>query len=128
MSFLAKPFRLIKKIALSFADDDYIAIDGATQKTRKMSAITLLTITSANIAPEYTQTTYDEGEIRLHEGLLYKCSVQGGIQSAEPWTAAHWTRTTLVEWIQERFGNGLLMVNELPQNPDEDTWYATPEN
>ena len=57
------------------------------------SAQTANTKLSAMIAPEYTKTTYSEGDIRTHSGKLYKAKQD--IETAENWTAAHWEETTV---------------------------------
>lgn len=48
------------------------------------------------IAPDYsTKSTYEEGDLVVHSDKLYVCSTE--IETAEAWTAAHWTETTLAE-------------------------------
>lgn len=48
------------------------------------------------IAPDYSATsTYAKGDLVVHGDKLYKCST--AIATAEAWTAAHWTETTMAE-------------------------------
>lgn len=48
------------------------------------------------IAPDYSaKSTYAEGALVVHSDKLYTCSTE--IETAEAWTAAHWTETTLAE-------------------------------
>ncbi len=47
----------------------------------------------AQIAPEYTKTTYTKGDIRSHSGKLYEA--KQNIGTAEDWTAAHWQEITI---------------------------------
>lgn len=48
---------------------------------------------SAMIAPEYTKTTYAQGDHVTHNGKYYVCNTDIG--TAEDWTAAHWTEKTV---------------------------------
>ena len=49
---------------------------------------------TAALAAAYSETaTYAVGDAVTHDGKLYKCSV--AITTAEAWTAAHWTETTV---------------------------------
>ena len=53
---------------------------------------------SAIIAPEYDATkTYAADSFVTHGGDLY--TNENAIGTAEPWTAAHWTKTTVAELI-----------------------------
>ena len=48
----------------------------------------------SDIAPAYSASaTYDVGDYCIYNGAFYKCST--AITTAEPWTAAHWTQTTV---------------------------------
>ena len=55
------------------------------------------TAISAMIAPEYTKKTYSEGDVVTHGGKLY--AAKADIETAENWTAAHWTQTTVTALI-----------------------------
>ena len=49
---------------------------------------------TASLAAAYSETaTYAVGDAVTHDGKLYKCSV--AITTAETWTPAHWTETTV---------------------------------
>ena len=49
---------------------------------------------TASLAAAYSETaTYAVGDAVTHDGKLYKCSV--AITTAEAWTPAHWTETTV---------------------------------
>lgn len=51
-------------------------------------------------ADAYDDTaTYAEGELCIYNNTLYVCTVSGGITTPEPWTAAHWTATTIASLI-----------------------------
>lgn len=48
----------------------------------------------SDIAPAYSASaTYSVGDYCVYNGAFYKCST--AITTAEPWTAAHWTQTTV---------------------------------
>lgn len=57
---------------------------------------TLVIGSSAMIAPAYTKTTYAAKSLVTHDGKLYTNANQ--IATAEDWTAAHWTETTVAAW------------------------------
>ena len=65
---------------------------------------------NSNMSAAYSALTppIAEGTICMHNGLLYYCSVPGGIQTAEAWTAAHWTRTNITEQIGSVKNGGVL--------------------
>ena len=49
---------------------------------------------TASLAAAYSETeTYAVGDAVTHDGKLYKCAV--AITTAEAWTPAHWTETTV---------------------------------
>ena len=49
---------------------------------------------TVSLSAAYSETaTYAVGDAVTHDGKLYKCSV--AITTAEAWTAAHWTETTV---------------------------------
>ena len=59
-----------------------------------------------NAAPEYDATaTYALGDLCVHDNLLYSCST--AIETAEDWTAAHWTRATLAEAVLGMINQGV---------------------
>ena len=69
----------------------------------------------AMIAPEYTKTTYSKGDIRTHEGKLYKA--KDNIGTAEDWTSSHWDEITV--------GGQIVALDSavatIPTNIDEDS-------
>lgn len=50
-------------------------------------------VTSDQIAPEYTQQVYDVGDMRIHDGVLYRCTT--AIPVGEAWTASHWEEVSV---------------------------------
>lgn len=48
------------------------------------------------IAPAYKKQTYAAKSLVTHDGKLYTNANQ--IATAEDWTAAHWTETTVAAW------------------------------
>lgn len=52
---------------------------------------------SAIIAPAYSKKTYSANSVVTHNGKLYTNSA--AIETAEDWTAAHWTETTVAELL-----------------------------
>lgn len=54
-----------------------------------------------SIAPAYSSLTFpvEYGTLCMYARRLYYCSVNGGIQTAETWTAEHWTQTKLSEIV-----------------------------
>ena len=57
-----------------------------------------ITALLAIFAPAYSATsTYAEGALVTHGNKLYACST--AIETAEEWTAAHWTETTISEQL-----------------------------
>lgn len=58
-----------------------------------------------NLAAEYDSTsTYAVGDYCTHDGTLYKCST--AINTAEAWTAAHWTAVTVTAEMANSGGGG----------------------
>lgn len=56
-----------------------------------------------SLAPAYSaSSTYAVGDIVLHEGQLYECST--AINTAEEWTAAHWTAKTVADEVSSLKG------------------------
>lgn len=82
----------------------YLIIDSALE-TKKFplellaKAVSLLTIVY-NLAPAYDSTrTYAEGELCTQLYTLYRCTLPGGIVTAEPWTVTHWSATSVSEIV-----------------------------
>ena len=49
-----------------------------------------------DISDAYDDTaTYSEGEIVIYDGVIYECTVTGGITTPESWDPTHWTATTI---------------------------------
>lgn len=49
-----------------------------------------------DISDAYDDTaTYAEGDIVIYDGVLYECTVTGGITTPESWDPTHWTTTTI---------------------------------
>lgn len=48
------------------------------------------------IAPAYKKQTYAADSLVTHDGKLYTNA--NAIATAEDWTAAHWTETTVAAW------------------------------
>lgn len=56
---------------------------------------------NGNIGDVYASSrTYKIGELCIHDNTLYRCTT--AITTAEDWTAAHWTATTIAEEIENR--------------------------
>ena len=55
---------------------------------------------NGNISDAYARGTYKVGELCIHDNTLYRCIT--AITTAEDWTAAHWTATTIAEEIENR--------------------------
>ena len=76
----------------------------------------------AMIAPEYTKTTYSKGDIRTHEGKLYKA--KANIGTAEDWTSSHWDEITVggqIVALDSAIGTLDAAVATIPTNIDEDS-------
>lgn len=57
-----------------------------------------------NLAPAYDSTaTYSVGDYVTYNNLLYVCNTT--ISTAEAWTAAHWTQTTVMAEIKDSIGS-----------------------
>ena len=74
----AKQIHQLDNEAMSFDSDDMIAIDSVASDTRKMSASTLITITSqnaiaGNLAKSFREEeSYTVGKVVAYEGKCYK--------------------------------------------------------
>jgi hypothetical protein len=73
-----KQFHQLENEAENFADDDVIAVDGATNNTRKMSAAKLVEIMAqnaiaGNLAPGFVkEKSYEAGTVVAFEGKTYR--------------------------------------------------------
>lgn len=57
-----------------------------------------------NLAPDYSSSnTYSVGDYCIHDGSLYRCKT--AIQTAESWTAAHWTAVALSDDVKQHTNN-----------------------
>lgn len=62
---------------------------------------------------EYDNTsTYDEGDYCIYNKKMYKCTTT--ISTAEDWTVAHWTETSIVEEIDNGGGGSHVLGDTLP--------------
>lgn len=73
---------------LSIVDGQLIYLDAAGN-TYSIGNATM-------IAPAYKKQTYAAKSLVTHDGKLYTNANQ--IATAEDWTAAHWTETTVAAW------------------------------
>lgn len=56
---------------------------------------------TADVSDIYSASaTYDEGDYCIHDNTLYRCTTE--ITTAEEWTAAHWSATTIDVELQRR--------------------------
>ncbi len=56
---------------------------------------------NGNISDAYSaSSTYKVGELCIYNNALYRCTT--AITTAEDWTAAHWTATTIAKEIENR--------------------------
>ena len=63
--------------------------------------VNTMTGVSGNMADVYSSSsTYKVGQLCIYNNTLYKCNT--AITTAESWTAAHWTATTIAEEIENR--------------------------
>lgn len=69
-----------------------------------------------DISDAYDDTaTYSEGEIVIYDGVLYECTVTGGITTPESWNPTHWTVTTIKALLalkQNSSDNSLTTTNK----------------
>lgn len=69
-----------------------------------------------DISDAYDDTaTYAEGEIVIYDGVLYECTVTGGITTPESWDPTHWTATTIKALLalkQNSSDNSLATTNK----------------
>lgn len=58
-------------------------------------------ISNKSIATNYGDLTFPvaEGAFCEHNGLMYYCSLTGGIATSEVWNDTHWTQTSVAEQI-----------------------------
>ena len=73
-----KQIHELENEATAFESDDMIAVDGASNDTRRMSAASLVMITSqnalaGNLAPGFVkEKSYEAGKVVAYEGKTYK--------------------------------------------------------
>ena len=66
--------------------------------TKKYVDDSITTLSTNNIAPLYSaSSTYQVGSYVMYNNQLYICNT--AITTAEEWTAAHWTATTVIEIV-----------------------------
>ena len=80
----------------TITNDDYFAIDNANGDTGKIPA-SLFTSTSREADQYDPEETYAVGDLCINNNVLYRCTT--AISTAEVWTPAHWTQTTLANEI-----------------------------
>lgn len=77
----------------AYANGDYVAIDNATNGTKRFPVSGLVDAAMTGFAPVYDATkTYAVGDFCIYNGTLYECTT--AITTAEAWTASHWKTTT----------------------------------
>ena len=75
---------------------DSVPTENSNKLITSAAVYSAAVLISSNFSGDYDDSeTYDPGDYCLHEGSLYKCST--AIATAEAWTAAHWTATTVAE-------------------------------
>jgi len=82
----------------------YSAPTSNTQLTAKKYVNDQDNVILNNIASVYNSSaTYSIGDYVLYNGVLYVCNTD--ISTAEQWTAAHWTQTTVMTELTSKIGN-----------------------
>ncbi len=80
---------------------DFVSWDGTkwvNERDIKIATNELVSESTANFAPEYSATsTYSAGSYVVHDGTLY--TNPNAIGTAEAWTPAHWTQTTIAQMM-----------------------------
>lgn len=99
--------------AESVNDNDVIMIvqDGVNKKA-KAKKIKKDFIEVAGIDEYDNTSTYAEGDYCIYNNKMYKCTTE--ISTAEDWTAAHWTETSIVEEIDNGGGGSQVLGDTLP--------------
>lgn len=99
--------------AESVNDNDVIMIvqDGVNKKA-KAKKIKKDFIEVAGIDEYDNTSTYAEGDYCIYNNKMYKCTTE--ILTAEGWTAAHWTETSIVEEIDNGGGGSQVLGDTLP--------------
>lgn len=118
--------------AESVNDNDVIMIvqDGVNKKA-KAKKIKKDFIEVAGIDEYDNTSTYAEGDYCIYNNKMYKCTTE--ISTAEDWTVAHWTETSIVEEIDNGgggSGDGGKEVFIQSTEPTEETaelWIDTDE-
>ena len=73
---------------------DSVPTDGSDKMITSDAVYEAVALIDANFSGNYSASaTYAVGAYCLHDGSLYKCTT--AIATAEEWTAAHWTATTV---------------------------------
>lgn len=99
--------------AESVNDNDVIMIvqDGVNKKA-KAKKIKKDFIEVAGIDEYDNTSTYAEGDYCIYNNKMYKCTTE--ISTAEDWTVAHWTETSIVEEIDNGGGGSHVLGDTLP--------------
>ena len=100
------------------AANDFYDVEKFNSNFRKIDANILLALAAA--APYSTSQTYALGAYCTRGGKLYKCTT--AITSAETWTAAHWTETTMGA---ELVAISIALQNKAPAGYGLGTFYST---
>lgn len=83
----------------SLTDGVLLYKDAAGVETEVGTASSVLSLLAALIAPVYSKKNFSAGDLCIHEGKLY--TAKNNI-TAENWTAAHWTETTVSAMLQTK--------------------------
>ena len=81
-------------IDISVINSDLEIIDGAIHEAKESGG----SATDMIADPYSSSATYSVGDYCSHEGKLYRCTT--AISTAEDWTAAHWTETTVEQEVE----------------------------
>lgn len=110
------------KLALP-GENDYVDINTLNQNFQKIdSGVFLALAAAAEYSPE---RTYTLGSYCISGGKLHRCTT--AISTAEEWTAAHWTETTIGTELGRKASldeNGKVLASQIPE-ADSDVFIAT---
>ena len=99
-------------------NDDIMIVQDGVNKKAKAKKIKKDFIEVAGIDEYDNTSTYAEGDYCIYNNKMYKCTTE--ISTAEDWTVAHWTETSIVEEIDNGGGGsgdgGEMVVNSLEGN------------
>lgn len=99
--------------AESVNDNDVIMIvQNGVNKKAKAKKIKKDFIKVAGIDEYDNTSTYAEGDYCIYNNKMYKCTTE--ISTAEDWTVAHWTETSIVEEIDNGGGGSQVLGDTLP--------------